>query len=182
MAPPPKKIVWDPQKIDGLLLVSQGEFAYFDFSYNYITFMITTKKGVWGLFGWCLGLVCGYLRVLVMSEWCLGVSVGCLGVSRDVWEVSGGCLRGVWGVWLMCSGVWVMTGGDRWCLGGVWWVSGGCLGGVLGLLVVSGGCWMSPVLGENLLYFLKLLVLFPKFHIIHSPNISFFYNLYTILH
>ena len=58
------------------------------------------------------------------------MSVGCLGVSRDVWEVSGGCLRGVWGVWLMCSGVWVMTGGDRWCLGGVWWVSGGCLGGV----------------------------------------------------
>ena len=110
------------------------------------------------------------------------MSVGCLGVSRDVWEVSGGCLRGVWGVWLMCSGVWVMTGGDRWCLGGVWWVSGGCLGGVLGLLVVSGGCWMSPVLGENLLYFLKLLVLFPKFHIIHPPNISFFYNLYTILH
>ena len=102
------------------------------------------------------------------------MSVGCLGVSRNVWEVSGGCLRGVWGVWLMCSGVWVLTGGDRWCLGGVWGVSGGCLGGVLGLLVVSGGCWMSPVLGENLLYFLKLLVLFPKFHIIHPPNIFFF--------
>ena len=46
----------------------------------------------------------------------------------------------------MCSGVWELTGGYRWCLGGVWVVSGGlsggCLGSVWGLLVVSGECWM----------------------------------------
>ena len=40
----------------------------------------------------------------------------------------------------MCSGVWMLTGGDRWCLGGVWGVSGGCLGGVWGCLGVSGEC------------------------------------------
>ena len=49
------------------------------------------------------------------------------------------------GVWLMCSGVWMLTGGDRWCLGGVWGVSGGCLGGVWGVsgecLGASGGVW-----------------------------------------
>ena len=51
--------------------------------------------------------------------------------------------------WLNCSGVWMLSGSDRWCLGGVWGVSGGCLGvsgwclgSVWGLLVVSGGCWM----------------------------------------
>ena len=69
------------------------------------------------------------------------MSVGCLGVSRDVWEVSGGCLRGVWGVWLMCSGVWVLTGGDRWCLGGVWGVSGGFWGVSSECLGASGGVW-----------------------------------------
>ena len=44
----------------------------FDFSYNYITFMITTKKGVWEVSGGCLDGVWGlsgrYLRVWVMSE------------------------------------------------------------------------------------------------------------------
>ena len=51
--------------------------------------------------------------------------------------------------WLNCSGVWMFSGSDRWCLGGVCGVSGGCLGvsgwclgSVWGLLVVSGGCWM----------------------------------------
>ena len=32
------------------------------------------------------------------------------------------------GVWLMCSGVWMLTGGDRWCLGGID-VFGGGAGG-----------------------------------------------------
>ena len=64
------------------------------------------------------------------------------GVSWGVWGVSEGCLGGSGAVWLTCSCVWVLSGGDRWCLGGVWGVSGGCLGSVWGLLVVSGGCWM----------------------------------------
>ena len=45
---------------------------FFYFSYNYITFMITTKKGVCEVSGGCLdgvwGLSGGYLRVWVMSE------------------------------------------------------------------------------------------------------------------
>ena len=60
--------------------------------------------------------------------------------------------------WLNCSGVWMLSGSDRWCLGGVWGVSGGCLGvsgwclgSVWGLLVVSGGCWM--VIGWCLRHF-----------------------------
>ena len=47
--------------------------------------------------------------------------------------------------WLNCSGVWMLSGSDRWCLGGVWVVSRwclevvwGCLGSVRG---VSGGFW-----------------------------------------
>ena len=32
---------------------------FFDFSYNYITFMITTKKGVWEVSGGCLDGVWG---------------------------------------------------------------------------------------------------------------------------
>ena len=100
-SPPPKKIVWDLQKIDGLLLVSQGEFAYFDFSYNYITFMITTKKGVWEVSGGCLDGVWGLSGGISGSGWCLSDVWGCLlGVWRclgGVWEVSVGYLRGVWG-------------------------------------------------------------------------------------
>ena len=44
------------------------------------------------------------------------------------------------GVWLICSGVCVLSGG---CLEGVWGASGGCLGvswRCQGCLVVSGGC------------------------------------------
>ena len=44
----------------------------FDFSYKYITFMITTKKGVWEVSGGCLdgvwGLSGGYIGVWVISE------------------------------------------------------------------------------------------------------------------
>ena len=49
----------------------------------------------------------------------------------------------------MCSGVWMLTGGDRWCLGGVWGVSGGvwgvsgeCLGASGGVWGVLDGVWM----------------------------------------
>ena len=45
---------------------------FFDFSYKYITFMITTKKGVWEVSGGCLdgvwGLSGGYIGVWVISE------------------------------------------------------------------------------------------------------------------
>ena len=41
----------------------------------------------------------------------------------------------------MCSGVWVLTGGDRWCLGGVWGVSGGVWGVSGECLRASGGVW-----------------------------------------
>ena len=41
----------------------------------------------------------------------------------------------------MCSGVWVLTGGDRWCLGGVWGVSGGVWGSSGECLRASGGVW-----------------------------------------
>ena len=79
---------------------------FFDFSYICITFIKTTKKGVSEVSGGCLdgvwGLSWGHSRVWVMSEWCLGVSVGCLGCLG----VSGRCLGGVWGV----------SGGVRCCL------------------------------------------------------------------
>ena len=73
-------------------------------------------------------------------------------MSGGVWGVSGRCFGGVWGVstgsgaaWLNCSGVWMLSGSDRWCLGGVWVASGGCLEVVWGCLggfwEVSGGFW-----------------------------------------
>ena len=63
--------------------------------------------------------------------------------------MSAGVSAGSSAAWLNCSGVLMLSGSDRWFLGGVWgvsrgWVgvSGWCLGSVWGLLVVSGGCWM----------------------------------------
>ena len=67
----------------------------------------------------------------------------CLGGVCLCLVVSGGCLRGVWGVSERCLAVQVMFG---WCvvvsvccLEGVWGVSGGCLGGVLEMSGVSSG-------------------------------------------
>ena len=45
-------------------------------------------------------------------------------------------------VWLMCSGVWVLSGGDRWCLVGVWGVSWEFLGASGGVCGVLDGVWM----------------------------------------
>ena len=42
-------------------------------------------------------------------------------------------------VWLVCSGVCLLSGE---CLGGVWWVSGGCLGASGGVWGVLDGVWM----------------------------------------
>ena len=51
--------------------------------------------------------------------------------------------------WLNCSGVWMLSGSDRWCLGGVWRLSGGvwvvsgeCLGASGGVWGVLDGVWM----------------------------------------
>ena len=67
------------------------------------------------------------------------VSEGCLGGD---WGVSDGCLGGqvvfAWCV-VVCSGVWVLSGGLRvvsgWCLRSAWGASGGVRG-------VLGGVWV----------------------------------------
>ena len=77
--------------------------------------------------------------------------------------------------WLNCSGVWMFSGSDRWCLGGVCGVSGGCLGvsgwclgSVWGLLVVSGGCWM--VSGWCLRHFFQSGHFVPPPHVIQESR------------